>query len=173
MRCPVGVVVKDLSSRVIVQQSPVTPHRDRVATALGKPDVVQGTLMEIELAYKSVLRPKGFRGRRQEMAPRVAVQRRGVELVQQARNQLGTVLRHRNTTSKTGAKFTKISSNFNAGSLLCYQPLRSPDTWSGHPIREQCSQMAATATSRDCPIRWGNRPAILWIAEDFGCCASG
>jgi hypothetical protein len=21
--------------------------------------------------------------------------------------------------------------------------------------------------------RWGNRPAILWIAEDFGCCASG
>ena len=27
-----------------------------------------------------------------------------------------------------------------------------------------------------CPIsanRWGNRPALLWIAEDFGCCASG
>jgi len=23
------------------------------------------------------------------------------------------------------------------------------------------------------PNRWGNRPAILWIAEDFGCCASG
>jgi len=23
------------------------------------------------------------------------------------------------------------------------------------------------------PIRWGNRPASLWIAEDFGCCASG
>ena len=21
--------------------------------------------------------------------------------------------------------------------------------------------------------RWGNRPASLWIAEDFGCCASG
>jgi hypothetical protein len=21
--------------------------------------------------------------------------------------------------------------------------------------------------------RWGNRPALLWIAEDFGCCASG
>jgi hypothetical protein len=21
--------------------------------------------------------------------------------------------------------------------------------------------------------RWGNRPAFLWIAEDFGCCASG
>ena len=21
--------------------------------------------------------------------------------------------------------------------------------------------------------RWGNRPAMLWIAEDFGCCASG
>ena len=20
-------------------------------------------------------------------------------------------------------------------------------------------------------IRWGNRPAILWIAKDFGCCA--
>jgi hypothetical protein len=27
-----------------------------------------------------------------------------------------------------------------------------------------------------CPLlsnRWGNRPANLWIAEDFGCCASG
>src|SRR6516164_8377165 len=27
-----------------------------------------------------------------------------------------------------------------------------------------------------CPLhakRWGNRPALLWIAEDFGCCASG
>ena len=23
------------------------------------------------------------------------------------------------------------------------------------------------------PNRWGNRPALLWIAEDFGCCASG
>jgi hypothetical protein len=23
------------------------------------------------------------------------------------------------------------------------------------------------------PKRWGNRPASLWIAEDFGCCASG
>jgi hypothetical protein len=23
------------------------------------------------------------------------------------------------------------------------------------------------------PKRWGNRPAFLWIAEDFGCCASG
>ena len=22
-------------------------------------------------------------------------------------------------------------------------------------------------------VRWGNRPASLWIAEDFGCCASG
>ncbi len=22
-------------------------------------------------------------------------------------------------------------------------------------------------------LRWGNRPASLWIAEDFGCCASG
>ena len=22
-------------------------------------------------------------------------------------------------------------------------------------------------------IRWGNRPAFLWIAEDLGCCASG
>jgi hypothetical protein len=22
-------------------------------------------------------------------------------------------------------------------------------------------------------FRWGNRPASLWIAEDFGCCASG
>ena len=22
-------------------------------------------------------------------------------------------------------------------------------------------------------IRWGNRPGSLWIAEDFGCCASG
>jgi hypothetical protein len=22
-------------------------------------------------------------------------------------------------------------------------------------------------------VRWGNRPTILWIAEDFGCCASG
>jgi hypothetical protein len=21
--------------------------------------------------------------------------------------------------------------------------------------------------------RWGNRPAILWIVKDFGCCASG
>jgi integrase len=21
--------------------------------------------------------------------------------------------------------------------------------------------------------RWGNRPASLWLAEDFGCCASG
>jgi len=28
---------------------------------------------------------------------------------------------------------------------------------------------------RECPlwvIRWGNRPACLWIAEDLGCCAS-
>src|SRR6516165_7209314 len=25
----------------------------------------------------------------------------------------------------------------------------------------------------DHPIRWGNRPASLWIAEDLGCCASG
>jgi hypothetical protein len=24
-----------------------------------------------------------------------------------------------------------------------------------------------------CAKRWGNRPASLWIAEDFGCCASG
>ena len=23
------------------------------------------------------------------------------------------------------------------------------------------------------PNRWGNRPAFLWIAEDFGFCASG
>ena len=23
------------------------------------------------------------------------------------------------------------------------------------------------------PVRWGNRPGSLWIAEDFGCCASG
>src|SRR5262245_26863824 len=23
------------------------------------------------------------------------------------------------------------------------------------------------------PERWGNRPAMLWGAEDFGCCASG
>src|SRR5262249_4396510 len=23
------------------------------------------------------------------------------------------------------------------------------------------------------PNLWGNRPASLWIAEDFGCCASG
>jgi hypothetical protein len=22
-------------------------------------------------------------------------------------------------------------------------------------------------------LRWGNRPASLWIVEDFGCCASG
>jgi hypothetical protein len=22
------------------------------------------------------------------------------------------------------------------------------------------------------PERWGNRPELLWIAEDFGCCAS-
>jgi ubiquinone/menaquinone biosynthesis C-methylase UbiE len=26
---------------------------------------------------------------------------------------------------------------------------------------------------RTYPERWGNRPASLWIAEDFGCCASG
>ena len=26
---------------------------------------------------------------------------------------------------------------------------------------------------RYAPKRWGNRPANLWIAEDFGCCASG
>jgi len=27
-----------------------------------------------------------------------------------------------------------------------------------------------------CPLlalRWGNRPTFLWIAEEFGCCASG
>src|SRR5262249_42384056 len=23
------------------------------------------------------------------------------------------------------------------------------------------------------PNRWGNRPTSLWIAEEFGCCASG
>jgi hypothetical protein len=23
-----------------------------------------------------------------------------------------------------------------------------------------------------CAMRWGNRPAYLWIAEDLGCCAS-
>jgi hypothetical protein len=23
------------------------------------------------------------------------------------------------------------------------------------------------------PKRWGNRPSSLWIAENFGCCASG
>jgi hypothetical protein len=27
--------------------------------------------------------------------------------------------------------------------------------------------------SRTAAYRWGNRPASLWIAEDFGCCASG
>jgi hypothetical protein len=26
---------------------------------------------------------------------------------------------------------------------------------------------------RPAPVRWGNRPASLWIAEDYGCCASG
>jgi hypothetical protein len=32
------------------------------------------------------------------------------------------------------------------------------------------------SASAQCPLRsgrWGNRPASLWIAEDFGCCASG
>jgi hypothetical protein len=29
------------------------------------------------------------------------------------------------------------------------------------------------ATSALSPQRWGNRPASLWIAEDFECCASG
>src|SRR5436189_5806170 len=36
---------------------------------------------------------------------------------------------------------------------------------SGHP-----------SAQTKCPLwanRWGNRPAFLWIAEDFGCCASG
>src|SRR5215470_427356 len=34
----------------------------------------------------------------------------------------------------------------------------------------------AAILSRSCLLwvkRWGNRPALLWIAEDFGCCASG
>ncbi len=32
----------------------------------------------------------------------------------------------------------------------------------------------ASATSGPkCSQRWGNRPASLWIAKDFGCCASG
>jgi hypothetical protein len=29
------------------------------------------------------------------------------------------------------------------------------------------------ADVRFTPERWGNRPALLWIGEDFGCCASG
>src|SRR5262245_245404 len=29
------------------------------------------------------------------------------------------------------------------------------------------------ANVRFTPERWGNRPASLWIAEEFGCCASG
>ena len=32
---------------------------------------------------------------------------------------------------------------------------------------EDCSHMQIAYN------RWGNRPASLWIAEDFGCCASG
>jgi transposase len=34
-------------------------------------------------------------------------------------------------------------------------------------------QMRRRATVWRPPRRWGNRPASLWIAEDFGCCASG
>jgi hypothetical protein len=26
---------------------------------------------------------------------------------------------------------------------------------------------------RSSPNRWGNRPALLWISEELGCCASG
>jgi hypothetical protein len=33
---------------------------------------------------------------------------------------------------------------------------------------------APLTTSPTSPLfRWGNRPTSLWIAEDFGCCASG
>jgi hypothetical protein len=38
------------------------------------------------------------------------------------------------------------------------------------------SQATDLRWSRDvryAPERWGNRPGSLWIAEDFGCCASG
>src|SRR5262249_8383192 len=37
-------------------------------------------------------------------------------------------------------------------------------TWPADDVR------GATALTS---IRWGNRPASLWTAEDFGCCASG
>jgi hypothetical protein len=40
------------------------------------------------------------------------------------------------------------------------------------PIRE-ADMARSNRDVRITPERWGNRPANLWIAEDFGCCASG
>jgi len=36
-----------------------------------------------------------------------------------------------------------------------------------------CGRNRVREGGRQRQDRWGNRPASLWIAEDFGCCASG
>src|SRR5262249_27794632 len=50
---------------------------------------------------------------------------------------------------------------------------------SGDGFPKAMSELGQSDFSRCLPYdsftlgRWGNRPASLWIAEDFGCCASG
>ena len=40
-------------------------------------------------------------------------------------------------------------------------------------VRDEGEIERAISLFAQSPNRWGNRPAMLWIAEDFGCCASG
>src|SRR5437667_5825548 len=58
--------------------------------------------------------------------------------------------------------------------------IRSNDYWQQSRRNKQQVGKVAGDYKRCCtdrlsppPKRWGNRPALLWIAEDFGCCASG
>ena len=66
-------------------------------------------------------------------------------------------------------------------------PLLASDARGGLPLRSAaivhwpsgrvCPLPASLAggagAGRTVPIRWGNRPTSLWIAEEIGCCASG